>query len=185
MMAESMPLSQVDAEEPPTLRRKPPTGSILERQIIGQRALVARNKLSKELLPPFGAIYFISAAFDYEAPEHVKIGFSYDPMRRLNDLRPASPMDLQLEGWVLGTESDEEEFQNRLGWYLHDGEWFVLSEPVQRVIRTLLEFERERIKLLPDVPLTGHCTGIRLYLTASAEQQTHFPAARLRVRGTS
>lgn len=80
-----------------------------------------------------GYVYFI------EAPEvgAVKIGYSEEPLRRLTELQPHSPVLLRLVFAVKGTYADERSLHERFaGWRIR-GEWYSTTSRDLRMILSL------------------------------------------------
>ena len=89
----------------------------------------AWTRTSKGLITPSGAllrnhdngfIYFVQQGDD--GP--VKIGWSYDPKNRIDQLQTANPAKLCLLGSYPGSEGDERELHKSLSKHRVRGEWF-------------------------------------------------------------
>lgn len=67
-----------------------------------------------------GFIYWVRAP----NPGHIKIGFSTNPTKRLEQLRIGSPVPLELVGLKVGCIEDEQALHKQLQAYRLHGEWF-------------------------------------------------------------
>lgn len=87
-----------------------------------------------------GFIYFIGAG--EPQPIWVKVGFTAgNPMARLKNLQTGCPLPLNLIGYVLGTVVGEQELHDVFRGERTVGEWFVLTDYVERVIDDQLNRE--------------------------------------------
>lgn len=78
--------------------------------------------MSTSLVSPTddGYVYFIEA----NQCEKIKIGFSLDPLTRLEELQSLSPDDLSLAGCFPGTKQTEQEIHRQFARFRSHGEWF-------------------------------------------------------------
>jgi hypothetical protein len=76
------------------------------------------------------SVYFISA----RDVDLVKIGCAFDPVRRFNHLRTASPIELTLEGAIPGGYAKEHELHERFAKQRVRGEWFMITAEIQTEI---------------------------------------------------
>lgn len=76
-----------------------------------------------------GFIYFLKSKNDL-----IKIGFSVDYPKRINDLQNSSPIELELLGIIIGTQKKEEMLHNRFKKYRSHGEWFYLNKDILKYI---------------------------------------------------
>jgi hypothetical protein len=80
-------------------------------------------------------IYFIECGF--MGP--VKIGYSTNPRRRLEDLQAACPYRLSIRGVIEGDCKKEGQIQARLKVHRIHGEWFYGVREVDYVVRSILK----------------------------------------------
>lgn len=64
----------------------------------------------------------------------VKIGCAYDPFLRLERLQTASPVELRLEALLKGSHSEERAIHKLFAEERVRGEWFTITEEIERVI---------------------------------------------------
>lgn len=81
-----------------------------------------------------GHVYFIQGLSN----EWIKIGFSKQPLRRLDDLQAGSPTPLRIIKTVPGDMSLERKLHHYFSEYRKHGEWFDISE--EDVYKALAEF---------------------------------------------
>lgn len=83
-----------------------------------------------------GFIYFVRTL---EGSPMVKIGFSIDPLSRINAIQMNSPVELELIGRLQGTRRVEGEIHRYFKKERCHGEWFIASD-------RLLEFIKSKTK---------------------------------------
>lgn len=94
-------------------------------------ALCRRNQ--RPTLPsgaPADSVYFIQCT----ATRRVKIGVSRHPEKRLRDLQVGAPADLVLLGTIPGSTAEEADLHRRLAKSAVRGEWFDLTDDMERVL---------------------------------------------------
>jgi hypothetical protein len=88
--------------------------------------------------PSTGFVYFAVIGDPYVT--HVKVGFtSKDPALRIKCLQTGCPFKITLLGYVFGNEGRETELHDVLRNSRCEGEWFVWSEYVERIVIGELE----------------------------------------------
>lgn len=76
------------------------------------------------------SVYFITA----REVGRVKIGCAYDPFLRLERLQTASPVTLKLEALLKGSHAEERQIHKLFADERCHGEWFVITEEIERAI---------------------------------------------------
>lgn len=85
-----------------------------------------------------GFVYFFGIGQPYVT--HVKIGYTTDdPQKRLASLQTGCPFRIDVLGFVFGTTDMERELHSRLAEHRSYGEWFVFTDEVDTVVRSMLE----------------------------------------------
>jgi len=81
-----------------------------------------------------GYVYFIVCVHD----NMVKIGYSTNPIKRLNSLQTSNYHDLELLGYIPGDIRDEKTLQHHFSAYHHRGEWFYYVAECVNMIGSIL-----------------------------------------------
>lgn len=82
-------------------------------------------------------VYFLRSG------DHIKIGFSRDPLRRLSNLKTAAPLGISWFAMVRGAQADEARLHEELKAHRGSGEWFVANEEVLAVLNRLISEDRD------------------------------------------
>ena len=86
-------------------------------------------------------VYFIMER-ETNGDTHFKIGYSHDPIKRLNQLQTGHPLKLGLEGWLTyDTEEEAQEveaaYHRFFTYYRTKGEWFKYSDSMDSIFEAL------------------------------------------------
>jgi hypothetical protein len=79
-----------------------------------------------------GFIYFLWSG------NHIKIGYSADPLRRLAELSTSLPLGVRSLVCVPGTVRDERRLHHALKLHRRKGEWFAATLPVVQTLQHVL-----------------------------------------------
>ena len=130
--------------------QKPWAQSTLYRRL-GERAVIAGRPVTRHAVKiarqeklrrwRMGAVYFIRAAND-RGP--VKIGWSSQPIGRLNDLQVSHGHELKILSVIEGTRVDEKALHERFAGFRQRGEWFRVAGAFKTYLRALPRFESEK-----------------------------------------
>jgi hypothetical protein len=74
-----------------------------------------------------GQVYFLKAP----AVNLIKIGFSIDPERRLNEVRLISPTPVEFMGSIRGDYEEERALHQKFAHLHSHGEWFVAASDLE------------------------------------------------------
>lgn len=99
-----------------------------------------------------GYIYFVEMV----RPRLVKVGYAANVADRLANLRTASPFDLRLMHWFIGTKEDERRIQIELRPHRYRREWFHPHDAIEDLIEDIYEFQVDVIAQGP----FGHRTDL-------------------------
>jgi hypothetical protein len=91
--------------------------------------------------PPAGPATFV---YFIRGGEHIKIGWSKDPLKRLEQLRTGCPYPLEMLGCMAGEESDERALHEHFAHLRERGEWFKAEPWLLAHIRWLCSREDKR-----------------------------------------
>ncbi len=121
-------------------------------------------------------IYFISRAGDTPC---MKVGYSTEPLRRLQALQTSCPEKLALLLVVEGSRVEESALHRQLADKRISGEWFNLSLP--QAIQLVLDSDLQQVPLsqLPPPKRRGPLPGTRRLPTAEDPLQVQLEAVEL------